>query len=153
MANDDNGSNDDDPQDFMERWYQSNANAARIGGTLADLTRRLMRASINADHSQLYEASNELATFLKFVSYSQGVTTHDIVTEAVERLTVTEDYDSPNWPMTSLAQDATRYLLEKSSTDGFASARLSKRQSDLRQAIQDYEEERRWRLERRREKR
>ena len=141
---------DKEEESFMERWYSANANKEYIGVALADLVRRLMRASINGSGANLYEASNQLATLLNLIRHAGDATTYEIVSEAVEQLRVPVDYSSSESPTLLLAQDATLYLLERSSTDGFAAARLSKRQDKLRRAIKSHDEERREILDRNR---
>lgn len=135
--------------DYERMFLRANANAEFMARTLADLVRRLLRASINNDGSQKYEAVNAMKFFLDLVTESEGVRLYDIVDKAVADLTVEREWDSYEADNLRIAKDATRYLLDMSSNDGFAQGRASKRWRDVEASIKMREEMREYRRKKR----
>ncbi len=139
--------NEEEEKHFSEALYKANANAGHIGEVLSELTRKLMRASVSRDGTQLYNATTDLITLISLIGHSQGLSLGEVIQKAVDELEVTADYQDFDWPMVDLAQEGTRYLLERSSKDGFAAARLSKREERFRRLIEGFKDERRRRVE------
>ncbi len=131
--------------DYERALMQANANAEFMGHTLADFVRRLMRASISNDGSQEYQAAEAIKFFLELVSASEGVKIYDITEKAVSELAVEREWDHYEADKLRIAKDATRYLLEMSSRDGFARGRASKRWDDVESSIRLREEMREYR--------
>ena len=135
--------------DHERAFLRANANAEFIGYHLADLVRRLMRASINNDGSQKYEAANALHYILRLVSHSEGVRVYDVIDSAVSDLAVEREWGSYEADNLHIAKAATRYLLEMSSNDGFANGRASKRWQDVEASIGMRDEMREYRRQER----
>jgi hypothetical protein len=115
---------------FHQQVLKSTADQEFIGQALANLTRRLMRASINQDQSQTYEAGRALKHVFELVSASEGAKVHEIIDEAVKQLAVPVDSDaweSPSTQQVHIAQNATRFLLEMSCNDSASRGRASTR--------------------------
>ena len=125
----------------VSRMYKANANTKYMGTLLAELVRNLMRASARGDTDQLHKAANNLLDLCRLSNIAEEVTTHDVVWEAMEYLAVSVPSDSLELPSVRLAEHAVQYLLEMSSTDGFACARWSNRSADLREAIEHFAED------------
>lgn len=136
-------------EDYESAFIRANANAEFIGHQLADLARRLMRASINNDGSQKYEAMNTLQYILKLASQAEGVRVYDVIDKAVSDLVVEREWGSYEADNLQIAKDATRYLLDMSSNDGFASGRASKRWRDVEASIKMRDEMREYRRQER----
>lgn len=128
---------DIDPEDFHRRFLEANANPEYMARTLADFVRRMMRAALNRDGSQQYEAAQDLKHFLDLVPYSKDVRLHGLIEKASERLAVDVEWGSHEFERVNLARDATRYLLEMSCDDNAARGRASKRWDYVSRAIDD----------------
>ncbi|WP_449042196.1 hypothetical protein [Paracoccus sp. (in: a-proteobacteria)] len=133
------------PEDYEKAFLRANAKAPFIGRTLADIVRRVMRASINNDGSQRYEAAEAIKLFLDLVSASEDIRLYDVIDQAVADLAVEREWDSYEADNLRIAEAATRYLLEMSCKDGFARGRASKRWNDVERGFRVREEMRAWR--------
>jgi len=134
--------------DFRERFLKANARPEVMGPVLADFVRRMMRASINNDGSQRYEAIQALHHFFDLVAHADDVSTFDIVESAIGDLAVDVEYEDWDYDKVRLAEDAVRYYLEMSCNDGLANARASKRWMEFMSGMKNYEEDRAYRAER-----
>lgn len=138
--------------DFGRHFLEANANAKYMGVELADLVRRLMRASINQDRSQQYEASQALKHLLELAAHAKGIKLYQIVEQAVDCLSVKVDFNNPDYDRVNFAEDATGYLLEMACNDGFAKGRASKRWDSFKRGMDNFEEMQKYRIERMRKK-
>jgi hypothetical protein len=110
-----------------EALIAANSNPEFVGELMADFTRKLMGQSISMSPS----ASQSTAAFAEILRYMRGFTGPDLyaaVSVAQDSLRVDHQDDR----YVSAAQAGTRYLLAKSSNDGFAAARASKAGSIFR---------------------
>lgn len=137
-------------EDFHEQWLQANANAGYMSHVLADLVRRIMRASMNRDGGQQYEAMEALKLFLGLVGRSKDVTIHDLIEGAVQGLAV-EAADGSDGDRLDVAQNATRYLLELSCDDNAARGRASRRWNAVESSFRNLNEMREYRARKWRE--
>jgi len=133
------------PEDYEKAFLRANAKAPFIGRTLADIVRRLMRASINNVGSQRHEAADAIKLFLDLVSASEDIRLYDVIDQAIADLAVEREWDSYEADNLRIAEAATRYLLEMSCKDGFARGRASKRWNDVEAGFRVREEMRAWR--------
>lgn len=129
------------PVSQEEFFLMANANPEYISQTLSQLTRRLMRASISFDHGQIDHAVNDLTTLVKLINRADKLNLHDVVVDSVKQLEISVEHSNPIWPRVDVAQNATQYLIEASSTDGFASARLNRSWDRVLGAIAHYNQE------------
>jgi hypothetical protein len=127
-------------EEFYEGFLRANANADYMGATLSDLVRRIMRASINGDGTQRHEAVEALSLLLKLISRSENVTVYDIVEKAAADLKVEREIGSIDDEQLGIAEDATRYLLEMSCTDGPSAARAANRWRSFESSLRFREE-------------
>ena len=121
-------------KDFHEAFLRANANAGFMSSVLADLVRRIMRASISHDGSQQYQAMEALKLFLGLVGRSENVSIGELIEGAVQEMTVTSENEFDRDDL-RIARAATRYLLEMSCDDGFSKGRAAQRWVDVDRAI------------------
>lgn len=125
------------PEEF---FLMANANPEYISQTLSQLTRRLMRASISFDHGQIDHAVNDLNTLVRLISHTEKLSLHEVVAGSVKQLNISVEHSDPAWPRLDVVQNATQYLIEASSSDGFAMARLNKSWERVEGAISSYDQ-------------
>ncbi len=142
-----NDENNPSLSEAINRLEAGNANQALLSNMLAEITRRLMRASTRYDHSHVYDAAHDLAFLIKTAQMTKELNTFDVVKGAIDQLSVEENYSSLSYPDVHLAEIATQYLIEKSSTGGYSHARQRKSQERLQSAVKRYGEEVQWRIE------
>ena len=123
-----------------------NANADHMSVVLADLVRSTIRASINKDGSQQYQSITTLKYFLDLCIHSEDITYADIIEKTIDNLSVETEFDTMEHDEVSLAESATRFLIEKSSPDNFARGRAAARWRDFKQGMDSFAEIREYRL-------
>ena len=123
----------EDIQALGDAFVVGNANPAFIGAQLAQFVRRLIGASLaQSSYGPTTHATTELQNLLTFIGQLSSPTElREAVATAVSDLTVDGDR---NEPWLRLAEEGTRYLLEKTTSDGFNAARVSKAKSNLIQS-------------------
>jgi hypothetical protein len=120
------------PDQLGQALEAANSTPEFVGETLADFTRKLMGASVSSSpHCQTSEATTLLLTALRHMKDFDGSTLRKAMQIAEESLRVEEAND----PLVQVAQTGTRYLIARSSTDAFSSARSSKARSALRESV------------------
>jgi hypothetical protein len=124
------------------RWYEGAGRADHIGAMLADLTQSLMRDAIGGKRNHAFNAASNLAMIYKLITTAEGVSEHEIVEAAVERLSAHVPHSHPSRPTLDLAQQGALYMLDWTSADGFASARLERHWEGMQRAIEEIERKR-----------
>ncbi len=129
-------------KELEAQWYEGAGRADHIGAMLADLTHSLIREAIGRKRNHAFNAASNLAMIFKSISNTEGVSEHEIVEAAVERLSVHLPHSHPSRPTLDLAQQGALYMLDWASADGFATARLESRWEGMQTAIEEIERER-----------
>lgn len=120
-------------QDLGARLIAGNSNPEFVGELIADFTRKLMSASVQVSPGgTITHATVDFMQILQHLGAFDSVKLRAAVSVAENSLRV----DLPDSPEVEAAQAGVQFLLAKSASDGFSSARASKAYSAFRSAMQ-----------------
>jgi hypothetical protein len=124
------------PEELENAFVAANSNPDFVGGLLADLTRKLMRASLSsAPAGAVTEAAVSFTELLRYLGGFDGEKVRQAMSIAASCLRV----EHRRQPDIAAARSGARFLIEKSATDAFSEARaceaLSSFRTDMRHAM------------------
>ncbi|RVT91287.1 hypothetical protein [Sphingomonas crocodyli] len=123
-------------RELAERLPYANANPEYVGHELADLVRKLLRASTSRQpHAS---ASAAVMMFDQLVQRVAMLSRSDLYTSftvAIDELSPSHQRGGKRDLWTSAAEDGARYYVELSSKDSFAAARSSKAELNFRDSV------------------
>lgn len=113
--------------DHYPSYTELNASIEYAADELAEMVRRLMCAATSecSCDFESFEAGLNFATVLKCLHYDETITLTQLMDEAVIRLTVDGDRRDLDSEIVEAAKSGANYLLEASSNDSLAGARVS----------------------------
>ena len=120
-----------------------------MGSALADVIRRIVRASFQNRGDEAYYATESLGHLIDLMAAANGVSMREIVQEAITDLHVEPDQSEIDQERLNIASAATQFMIERSCDDNAARARAERRWDNFENELRWREEARKKRASRR----